>query len=96
VAGISAAVLWLLVPAVLGLDYRLVAQRGPYQLMWLNLLGANYRLNIETPKPLSVLLAGLLGSGPAFYAVACAMVGLCVAATIRIGRAIPGASGPAW
>lgn len=94
VAGVSAAVLWLLLPAVLGLDYRLVAQRGPYQLMWLNLLGANYRLNIETPKPLSVLLAGLLGSGPAFYAVTCAMVGLCVAAAIRIGRAITGSIWP--
>ncbi len=62
--------------------------------MWLNLLGANYRLNIETPKPLSVLLAGLLGSGPAFYAVTCAMVGLCVAAAIRIGRAVTGSIWP--
>jgi hypothetical protein len=94
VAGISAGVLYLLLPAVLGLDYRLLAQKGPYQLMWLNLLGANYRLPIETPKPLHVLLAGLLGSGPAFYAVTCAMVGLCVAAAIRLGRAVTGSYWP--
>ncbi|HUT91933.1 MAG TPA: hypothetical protein VMY37_20730, partial [Thermoguttaceae bacterium] len=93
-AGVSAAVLWLLLPVALGLDYRLVAPRGPYQLMWLNLLGANYRLNIETPKPLSVLLAGLLGSGSAFYLVTCVMVGICVWALIRLGRAITGSNWP--
>jgi len=94
VAGVSAAVLWLLLPAALGLDYRLLAQKGPYQLMWLNLLGAHYRLPIETPKPLHVLLAGLLGSGPAFYAVTCAMVGVCVAVAVRLGRAITGSYWP--
>lgn len=93
-AGVAAGVLYLLLPAALGLDYRLVAPRGPYQLFWLNLLGANYRLNIETPKPLSVLLAGLLGSGPAFYVVTCAMVGICVWALIRLGRAITGSNWP--
>jgi len=94
VAGVSAAVLWLLLPAALGLDYRLLAQKGPYQLMWLNLLGAHYRLPIETPKPLHVLLAGLLGSGPGFYAVTCVMVGLCVAAAVRLGRLVTGSNWP--
>lgn len=94
VAGIAAVVLWLLFPAVVGLKYRLLAQKGPYQLMWLNLLGANYRLPIETPKPLHVLLAGLVGSGVAFYAVTCAMVGLCVAAVMRMSRTITGTVWP--
>jgi len=75
----------VLLPTLLGLDCRLVAPRGPYQVMSLNLLGANYRLNIEKPKPLSVLLAGLLGSGPAFYIVTCAMVGICVWVSVRLG-----------
>lgn len=93
-AGLVAGVVCLLLPAVLGRDYRLLAQRGPYHLMWLNLLGAHYRLPLETPKPLHVLLAGLLGSGPAFYAVACAMVGACVAAATRLGRIITGSIWP--
>ena len=94
VAGIAAGVLYLLLPAVLGLDYRLLAQKGAYRLMWLNLLGAHYRLPIETPKPLTVLLAGLLGSGPAFYAVTCAMVGLCVVLAMRMGKVITGSFWP--
>jgi hypothetical protein len=93
-AGVAAGVLYMLLPAVTGLDYRLLAQRGPYQLMWLNLLGARYQLPTETPKPLSVLLAGLLGSGPAFYIVTCAMVGVSVWALIRLGRAITGSFWP--
>lgn len=93
-AGIAAGVLYLLLPAVVGLDYRLLAQRGQYQLMWLNLLGAHYRPPIDTPKPLHVLLVGLLGSGPALYAVTCVMVGLSVAAAIRLGRAITGSNWP--
>ena len=93
-AGVAAGVLYLLLPGMLGLDYRLVAQRGPYQLLWLNLLGAHYRLHIETPKPLSVLLAGLLGSGPAFYILTCAVVGLCVALVVRLGKAISGSYWP--
>jgi len=93
-AGVAAGVLYLLLPAATGLDYRLLAQRGPYQLMWLNLLGAHYQLPIETPKPLSVLLAGILGSGPAFYAATCIAVGLCVAAALRLGRAISGSYWP--
>ena len=93
-AGISAVVLYVLLPAVLGLDYRLLAPKGSYRLMWLNLLGAHYRLPIETPKPLTVLLAGLLGSGPAFYAVTCAMVGLCVVLAMRMGKVITGSFWP--
>ena len=93
-AGLVAGVICLLLPAVLGRDYRLLAQREPYRLMWLNLLGARYRLPLETPKPLHILLAGLLGSGPAFYAVTCAMVGLCVAAATRLGRIITGSVWP--
>jgi hypothetical protein len=93
-AGIAAGFLYLLLPAALGLNYRLLAQKGPYQLMWLNLLGANYRLPLETPKPLHVLLAGLLGSGLAFYAVTCAMVGICVWASVRLGKAITGSHWP--
>jgi hypothetical protein len=93
-AGLIAGVICLLLPAVLGRDYRLLAQREPYHLMWLNLLGAHYKLPLETPKPLHVLLAGLLGSGPAFYAVTCAMVGLCVAAATRLGRIVTGSVWP--
>ncbi len=93
-AGIAAGILYFLLPAVLGRDYRLLAQRETYRLMWLNLLGAHYQLPLETPKPLPVLLAGLLGSGPAFYALTCAMVGLCVAAAVRLGRAITGSNWP--
>jgi len=94
VAGVTAAILWLLLPAVVGLHYRLLAQKGPYQLMWLNLLGADFRLPIETPKPLHVLLAGLLGSGPAFYAATCVMVGACVAAVMHLSRVIAGSVWP--
>ena len=93
-AGLVAGVICLLLPAVLGRDYRLLAQREPYRLMWFNLLGAHYRLPLETPKPLHILLAGLLGSGPAFYAVTSAMVGLCVAAATRLGRIITGSIWP--
>ena len=93
-AGIAAVLLWLLLPFVAGLKYHLLAQKGPYQLMWLNLFGAHYRLPIETPKPLHVLLAGLLGSGAAFYAVTCVMVGLCVAAVMRMSRAVTGTVWP--
>ena len=52
-AGIAAGSIYLLLPAALGLDYRLLAQRGQYQLMWLNLLGVHYRLPLVAPKPLS-------------------------------------------
>jgi len=93
-AGLVAGVICLLLPAVLGRDYRLLAQREPYHLMWLNLLGAHYKLPLETPKPLHILLAGLLGSGPAFYVVTCAMVGACVAAATRLGRIITGSVWP--
>jgi hypothetical protein len=93
-AGLVAGVICLLLPAVLGRNYRLLAQREPYHLMWLNLLGAHYKLPLETPKPLHTLLAGLLGSGPAFYAVTCAMVGLCVAAATRLGRVVTGSVWP--
>jgi hypothetical protein len=93
-AGIVAGAVYLLLPAVLGLDYRLLAPKGPYQLMWLNLLGAHYRLQLETPKPLMVLLSGSLGSGLVFYAVVCAMVGLSVAALVRLGRSITGSNWP--
>ena len=94
VAGVVAGAFYLLLPAVLGLNYHLLAPRGAYQLMWRNLLGAHYRLHIETPKPLSVLLAGLLGSGPVFYLLTCAMVGLCVALAIRLGKIITGSLWP--
>jgi hypothetical protein len=94
VAGVAAGVLYLSLPAVVGLDYRLLAPKGPYQLMWLNLLGAHYRLPIETPKPVSVLLAGLLGSGLAFYVVTCAMVGIGVWASVRLGKRISGSHWP--
>jgi hypothetical protein len=93
-AGLVAGVICLLLPALLGRDYRLLAQREPYRLMWLNLLGAHYKLPLETPKPLHILLAGLLGSGPGFYAVTCAMVGLCVAAATRLGRIVTGSIWP--
>jgi hypothetical protein len=93
-AGVAAGVLYLLLPAALGLDYRLLAPKGPYQLMWLNLLGANYRIQLETPKPLMVVLSGVLGSGAVFYSVVCAMVGLSVAALIRLGRSITGSHWP--
>lgn len=93
-AGIVAGALYLLLPALLGLDYRLLAPKGPYQLMWLNLLGAHYRLQLETPKPLMVVLSGLVGSGLAFYAVVCVMVGLAVAALVRLGRSITGSYWP--
>jgi hypothetical protein len=89
-AGATAGVIYLLLPLVTGLDYRMLAQRGAYQLMWSNLLGAHYKLPIETPKPLSVLFAGLFGSGTAYYALTCAMVGLCVAALVRLGKTITG------
>jgi hypothetical protein len=94
VAGVVAGALYLLVPAALGLDYRLLAPKGPYQLMWLNLLGAHYRLQLETPKPLIVVLSGLLGSGLVFYALVCAMVGLAVAALVRLGRSMTGSYWP--
>jgi len=93
-AGAVSAVFYMLLPAVAGLDYGLLAPKGTYRLMWLNVLGAHYRLPIETPKPLHVLLAGVLGSGLGFYVVTCLMVGVCFAAAIRLGRAITGSSSP--
>jgi len=93
-AGFVAGVVYLLLPAVLGLSYRLLAPKGPYQLMWLNLLGAHYRLQLETPKPLMVVLSGLLGSGLVFYIAVCAMVGLSVAALVRLGRSLTGSDWP--
>lgn len=93
-AGVVAGVLYFLLPAVIGRNYRLLAQRGPYRLMWLNLLGAHYKLPLETPKPLHILLAGLLGYGPAYYALTCAMVGLGLAAAVRLGRTVTGSIWP--
>jgi hypothetical protein len=93
-AGAAVGLAYFVLPGVLGLSYRLLAPRGAYQFMWLNLLGAHYRLHIETPKPLSVILAGLLGSGPVFYLLTCAVVGLCVALAIRLGRVISGSFWP--
>ena len=40
-AGVAAGVIYLLLPAALGFDYRLLAPRELYQLMWLNLLGTS-------------------------------------------------------
>ncbi|MBN2465305.1 hypothetical protein JXD38_06750 [candidate division WOR-3 bacterium] len=94
VAGVVSGALYLWLPAVLGLDYRLLAPKQPYQLMWLNLLGAHYRLQLETPKPLMVVLSGLFGSGVVFYVLICAMVGLAVAALVRLGRTITGSYWP--
>jgi len=86
--------LYTLLPAVARLDYRLLAPRGPYHLMWLNVLGAHYRLPIETPKPLHMLFAGILGSGLGFYILTCVVVGVCFAAAIRLGKAMTGSNWP--
>lgn len=39
-----------------------------YRLMWLNLVGHSYRMPIDTPKPLLVLRAGVLGETAYFVA----------------------------
>lgn len=82
----------LAVPALLhGLVH--LRSRAVYRLMWLNLVGHQYRMPIDTPKPLLVLRAGLLGE-TAYFVAAALVFALLAVVFRRVAKALTGRGWP--
>ncbi|MFH1772014.1 MAG: hypothetical protein ABH872_04285 [Candidatus Omnitrophota bacterium] len=60
-----------------------------YKLMWLNFIGNDYKLGLETPKPLLVLFAGII-SPKLFYIFACLFCAVLVICLCELSKLYTG------